>query len=278
MKYGIVVDSSCDLLVSDYQSDLFDFTIVPLKIVTADKEYIDDETTNTDDLLASMKLSEEASKTSCPSPHDFEEAYKKSEHVFCFTLSGELSGTYNSSRLAKDMMEQDYPNKKIAVFDTKSTAGNLIMMVEKTKELIEKELSFEQIQDELNEYMQTLKIFFTLGNYDNLVKTGRMSSMAKTIADSLNIKIICSAIEGKIEICKKVRGNNRLFKTMVEMMKEQKDLKNMPIYINACRADEKVELLVQLIKENLDTENIHVIECKALTTFYAMPGGVIVSF
>lgn len=278
MKFGIVVDSSSDLRVEDFTVSDIDFSIVPLKIVTDDQEYTDSNNVDIDQLLKSMSNSK-SSSSSCPSPYDFEQAYKKSDNVICITMTSNLSGTHNSARLAADLALEETPAKKIGVIDSKSTAGSLVLLVEKAVELIHQGKSFDEIILELNAYSESLCLIFTLGSYDNLVKTGRMSNFVKTVAVAMNIKVICRADEkGEIEITKKVRGSNKVLKMMVEMMNSYKDLTDLPVYIHHCKSEENVKLLIELIKTECKTSNIHIKECKALTTFYAMPGGLLISF
>lgn len=59
----------------------------------------------------------ECPKSACPSPERYMRAYDcEAEHIYAVTLSSELSGSYNSALLGRDLIMEDHPDKKIHVF------------------------------------------------------------------------------------------------------------------------------------------------------------------
>ncbi|MEG0177565.1 DegV family protein [Anaerorhabdus sp.] len=278
-KYGIVIDSSCDLKSDEIKENDIDFTIVPLSIVVGSKEYVDDDSIDTKQMLKDMEEYKDAAKTACPSPGDFIEGFKKSQEVFCFTLTSALSGTNNSAVLAKNTLEEDDSNIKVHVCDTKSTAGHMIVLVHKTIELIREGKSFEEISNEIEEFNKNLHIVFTLGSYSNLIKTGRMSNFVGAIASTLNIRAVCENTPlGEIQITKKTRGQKAAYNALVELMVSKKSLDSLPIYINHCDNLEAAEIIKNKILEIASTAKIEIRNCKGLTSFYAMSGGVLIGF
>lgn len=278
-KYGIVVDSSCDLLSNEVQVDGIDFTIIPLNIVVGKQEFVDDDNINVASMLAEMSHVKDASKTSCPSPGDFMEAYKKSDEVFCFTLTSALSGTNNSANLAKMQLEEEDGLRKVHVCDTKSTAGQMILCINKTIDCIQKGLSFDEIVQEVEEYNKNLEVIFTLGSYDNLIKTGRMSNFAGAIASTLNIRVICRGnAEGEIQMVKKTRGQKAAYAAMVDLMVAKKSLDNLDIYISHCDNIEAAQVIKEMILNKSQSAKVHIRDCKGLTSFYTMKSGVLIGY
>ncbi len=279
MKWGIVIDSSCDLRTEDFKQEGIDFTVVPLKIIVGKKNYVDDDQIDVKELLEDMKGSKEASQTACPSPGDFLSGYMKSDQVFCFTLTGGLSGTNNSARIAKELALGEDSSKKVHVIDSKSTAGHLLLLMNRCVELIHLGKAFEDIAEELEEYNKELGIVFTLGSYDNLIKTGRMSNFAGAIASKLNIRLVCkNTAEGEIQPVKKIRGQRAAYGAMIEYMKEKKDLNEAAIYIHHCNNEKDAIYIREKIYQEFPSAKIEIVPCKGLTTFYAMEGGIIVGF
>ncbi|MFV0479274.1 MAG: DegV family protein [Anaerorhabdus sp.] len=279
MKWGIVTDSGCDLKERDFQNKGVDFTVAALKIIVDDQEFVDDDNIQISDLLEGMKNSKETLQTACPAPGDFYEGFKKSDNVLCFTLTGGLSGTYNSARMAKELMEVDDPSKKIFVCDTKSVAGSEVLMIEKSLELIQAGKSFEEITAELEIYNKELALVFTMGSYDNLIKTGRMSNFMGSVVKTLNIRLICVASpEGTVETAKKCRGHKTTYNTMVDMMKEKKDLSHATIQIHHCNNEKDSSYIREKIMAEYPNAKINIVPCKGLTTFYAMDGGILIAY
>ncbi len=279
MKWGLVLDSSCDLKERDFQNLGVDFTIVPLKILVDDQEFIDNDDIDMDELTKAMANSKKGSQTACPSPGDFYEGYMKSENVLCFTLTGGLSGTYNSARMAKELVAAEDSSKNVYVCDTKSTGGNLILLMDRSLELIKEGKTFDEIQEHLEKYNKELDILFTLGSYHNLIQTGRMSSFAGTVAKHLNIRLICTNTEeGEIKVSKKCRGQKTTYNKMIEMMKENKDLNQTSIYIHHCKNEKDAIYIREKILQEFPQSKIVLKECKGLTTFYTMEGGILISY
>ena len=144
MKWNIVIDSSCDLTAKDFKGDI-GFDAVPLTIIVGDNEFRDDDNIDVAALLTAMKAEKKASSSACPSPEDFYNCFEKAENSFCFTMTGTLSGTNNSARIAKEMIKENYPDKNVHIIDSKATAGKLVLLKLKTEELIEKGMSFDDI-------------------------------------------------------------------------------------------------------------------------------------
>lgn len=277
-KFGIVVDSSCDLLSSEVQIEGIDFSIIPLSIIVGQKEFVDDDSINVTSMLDEISKFKGASKTACPSPGDFMEAYKKSDEVFCFTMTSALSGINNSANLAKAQLLEENDSRKVHVFDTKSTAGQMILCIDKTVECIQAGMSFDDIVEHVAAYNKTLQVVFTLGSYENLIKTGRMSNFAGAIASTLNIRAVCRGnAEGEIQIVKKTRGQKAAYATLVELMVEHKSLDNCTIYISHCDNAEAAQTIKEMIVKQNNTVKVMIRECKGLTAFYTMKKGVIIA-
>ncbi|SJZ59192.1 DegV family protein [Anaerorhabdus furcosa] len=278
-KFGIVVDSSCDLKSNDINVEGIDFTVVPLKIIVGSNEYVDDDQIDVKQMLKDMNEYSDAAKTACPSPGDFLEGFKKSENVFCFTLTSALSGTNNSANIAKTTLDEEDKSIKVHVCDSKSTAGHLIVLIKKTIELIQEGKTFEAISEEIEEFNKSLHLVFTLGSYSNLIKTGRMSNFVGAIASTLNIRAVCeNTPEGEIQITKKTRGQKAAYNALVDLMMKKKSLDNLSIYISHCDNLEAAEYIKNKILETAGTAKIEIRDCKGLTSFYAMAGGVLIGF
>ena len=87
MKTRIVTDSSSDILTLPK----VEFASAPLKIITAEKEYIDDERLNVRQMVDELSEYNGKSSTSCPNPADWLNAFGDAEQIFCITITGTLS-------------------------------------------------------------------------------------------------------------------------------------------------------------------------------------------
>lgn len=279
MKWNIVMDSSCDLTSKNFKCKNAGFDTVPLKIMVGDKEFIDDETIDVDKLLAAMAIEKKASSSACPSPDDFVQSFMKAENTVCFAMTSKLSGTFNCAKVAQEMVRETNPEKNVHVIDTHSTAGGMVLLARKADALIKEGLSFEEITKKLDEYNDSLRLVFSLAQYDNLIKTGRMKPIVGAIATHLGIRAVAIATaEGEIEVVKKPRGEEKAIAAMVDIMLEKKTMRDAPVVISHCKNKVGAELAKKLIIEKCHTTDITIYDCKALTTFYAMEKGILIGY
>ena len=101
----IVVDSSASL----YQLDGVDFAAVPLKIVTDEREYLDDGTLDAVEMATTLRTYKGKTSTSCPNVADWLAAYEGAEQIFVATITGTLSGSYNAALLAAEEYKETHP-------------------------------------------------------------------------------------------------------------------------------------------------------------------------
>ena len=279
MTWNIVADSSCDLKASDIQSQQLHFEVVPLKIIIGEDEYIDDGNLSIPQLLRDMDACKPGSSTACPSPEDFKRAFETADCTICVTISSQLSGTYNAAVLGRDMVLEEYPDKQICVIDSKGASGMLALIVLRAQQLIEAGKDFEEVCAALREYQASLRIAFTLSNFGNLIKAGRMSPFIGSVLTGLGIHVIADATpQGTIHVAGKARGENKTIKHIVHMMAEAKDVTGLPVLIAHCENLAGAMKLKQAILAELPVADVTLLNCKGLCTFYAMEKGLIVSY
>lgn len=279
MTWNIVADSSCDLKASDIQSQQLHFEVVPLKIIIGEDEYIDDGNLSIPQLLQDMDACKTGSSTACPSPEDFKRAFETADCTVCVTISGQLSGTYNAALLGRSMVLEEYPDKQICIIDSKGASGMLALIVLRAQQLIEAGKSFEEVSAALREYQASLRVVFTLSNFGNLIKAGRMSPFIGSVLTGLGIHVIADATpQGTIHVAGKAKGENKTIKHIVRMMGEAKDVTGLPVLISHCENLAGAMKLKQAILAELPVANVTLMSCKGLCTYYAMEKGLIVSY
>jgi len=253
--------------------------VAPLTLRVGDKEYVDDETLDVPEFLAAMAAEKGPSGTACPSPETFAQAFSSADCSLCFAISGNLSGTYDAACLARDIVLEDHPEKKIYVLDTCSTSGSLYLLTELAVELIESGMDFEEICKRLDQERDDQRTVFTLQCFDNLVKNGRMKPLLGTILEGLGIHVIADATPvGTIRVVDKARGEKRAYRHMVEYMAKEKDCTDRHVIIAHCQNLEGATKLKEAILAALPVKKVTFLECRGLTTFYAMEKGLIVVY
>ena len=132
----IVADTSCDLFSLEHSA----FACAPMKIITAEKEFIDDEQLDVGLMVGYLDQYKGRSKSSCPNPEDWLSAFDGADDIFCVTITSGLSGSYNSACAAKKLYESENPGKRVFVIDTLSAGPEMSLVVEKLEEMIQDQL------------------------------------------------------------------------------------------------------------------------------------------
>lgn len=281
MIWNIVSDSSCDLLMREFESDVVRFETVPLRIQVGEREFVDNDQLVVPELLAAMSGETSAASTACPSPAAFASAFAAGDCTLCFTISANLSGTYNAAVMGREMVLDDYPDKKICIIDSKSTAGAMALLIRKTTELIEANpsIEFEELCGMLRIYQASLRTCFTLENFDNLIKNGRMRPLVGTLLHTLGIHVLAVATpQGTISVSGKARGEAKTYQGLTALMGDSKDCAGAEVVISHCENLVGAMKLKERILADLPVKSVDIISCRGLTSFYAMEKGLIVGY
>lgn len=277
MKYKILADSSCD--VTDEIKKNTGVELVPLTLRLDDKEYVDDHNLDLKSYLKAMKESKTAPKTACPSIQDFLDRFRDSDNIFVVTISSKLSGTYNSAMQAKEIIKEEFQDKFIHVFDSMSAAIGETLVHLKVHESLKANLKNNEIVDKVNNYIKEMKTFFLLENLDNLAKSGRLNPIVAKAANMLSIKPIMGSQEGAIRLVEKVRGYERAFQRLVDVIGEEgSNLENKVLGIAHCNCIQRALKFKEKVMERYRFKDIIVVEMAGLSSTYANEGGLVIAF
>ena len=278
MSFHIVCDSCTDLTEEDLKKGCY--TLVPLTLLVDGEEIIDDETFDQADFLAKVAASKESVKSACPAPESYMEAYSKADDIYVVTLSAELSGSYNSAVLGKNLYEEENGTKNIHVVNSRGAATTQVLIARKLNEYASQGMPFEEVVDKIEEYTTSLRTYFVLETLEVLRKTGRLSRISATIAGALNIKpVMIGTRDGVIQKAAQARGMKKALAKMVEHMgSEGRDLTRRQFVISHCNCYERAVYVKELIKKHLHAEDVDIVDTKGVSSLYACDGGIIVSY
>jgi len=274
MNYKIVTDSSSDVLsIADVE-----LASVPLKIITTEKEYVDDKELKVSDMLADLEKYKGRSSSSCPNAVDWLEAFGEADGIFCVTITSGLSGSYNSARSAAAEYMYNYKNSKVHVIDTLSVGPESALIIEKLRELILDGNSFYDIVKKIEEYRKHTHLMFALESLHNLANNGRVKPIVAKISGALNIRVVGKASdEGTLEVTKKASGAYRALLAMLDMLDKHGYIGGK-LRIHHCENLGGAKVLANEIKKLFPNADIKIRATRALCSFYAERGGLLVGY
>ena len=272
MNMKIVVDSSSNLHPAQ------GLEVVPLKIVTDEREYVDDGNLDASEMMAYLQEYNGRSGTSCPNVGEWLEAFGEAEGVFTVSITSNLSGCHNAAQQAAHVYLEQHPERKVCCLDTLSTGPEMALIVEKLQELIAEGLEFEAIESQIRQYMTTTHLVFVLKSVENLAKNGRVSHLVAKAVGFLNIHIVGKASdEGTRQQLHKARGEAKGLRLLVSEM-EAMGFRGGKVRISHCFNREAAQELVSLLKSVAPDADYSIIPSAGLCSYYAERGSLLVGF
>ena len=242
MSIGILTDSTADLPDELYQK--FDIGVIPLTVNFGDDTFIDGREITSEEFFQKLDQYNEQPTTSMPSVGNFIEKYKKLnkkyDRIISIHLSGNLSGTLNSAKLAaKECSDIDiYP------IDSKSISLGLGFQVLYAARLIEAGKNISEIKDKLAKARDNLLLYFTVNDLTYMKEGGRIGKAQAFLGNILNISpiISISTETGEVKPLDKVRGKKRTFRKMLEIAENSVSGKDK-VWIGFAHGDRKDDML-----------------------------------
>ena len=274
MSMRIVADSSANL------TTLADNSIisVPLTLRTDEREFVDNESLDIKEMTDYLAAYKGKSGSACPSSQDWVDAFGDAEEIYAIAITSNLSGSFNSLRVAKEQYEDEQPDRKVCIIDSLSAGPELKLIVEKILELRSQEKSFEKISTAIKEYMKETHLVFMLKSLTNLANNGRVSPAVAKIAGVLNILVVGIASDvGTLEQKEKARGEKKAIATMKKIMEEM-GYKGGKVRIDHCFNLEDAKKFKELILNAYPNADIVLNINRGLSRFYAETGGILVGF
>lgn len=277
MDYVIVMDS-CGECTDEMKKDER-VVSAPLTMQVDEYTIVDDDTFDQADFLKKVAASPNCPKSACPSPDYYKEAFlKSSERAYAVTLSAELSGSYNSAMLAKDLVLEEKPEMKVHVFNSRSASIGETLIARKIQECEAAQMTFEELVDTVEAYIDGQNTYFVLESLETLRKNGRLSNLKAFVATALKIKpVMASTPEGTIVQLDQARGINKALVKMVDYIVERaENSEEKVLAISHCNCRDRGIMVRDAILKRLKVKDVILLDTAGISSMYASDGGIIV--
>lgn len=268
MTFKIITDSTADLDENWAQAQ--DIDILGLTITLNDKTYptVGPERVTSEFLLQAMKDGAQPT-TSQVNVGQFEASFKtyaqEGRPILYLAFSSVLSGTYQSSQIAREMVLEAYPNAIIEIIDTRAAAGGEGYLSILAAQMREQGASLEEVKAKIIDVLPRLRTFFLVDDLYHLMRGGRLSKSSALIGSLVNIKpLLWLDAEGKLVPLAKLRGRKKGMKEML------------------VRATQDVETSTAIVAYSKDEANAQELKAKllensAISEVLMMPLGPVIS-
>ena len=288
MTWAIIADSSCNLRDYTPAAPNCIYAFAPLTLHVGGEEYPDDSDLDVSKLNERVRAEATASSSACPSAGEWADLFRLADNVIVVTLSSNLSGSYDSAQMGRNLVMDEYARehsgqimgKNIYILDSRAAGAKLEIMVR----LIDRYLTMhpDAMFDEVVSYAKRLEsnsqVQFSLRSFDNLVKNGRMPKLVGALASGLSIRMLGTASEqGTIKVIAPTRGDKKTIKKILDVMRSDGYRGGMT-YIDHVDNAEGAEELARAIVSEWPQAEVETLPCRGLCSYYAEETGLIIGY
>ena len=255
--------------------------LIYAKFFLEGEEFRDDfyESISQDKLFERM-LSGEKSQTTQVNTEEYIGSFRKyleqGQDIFHICLSSGVSGTFNSCHIAKDILLEEFPERKIEIVDSLMASCGYGLLVDKACELKKQGLDMETLRIEVEKWRNRLHGYFFTSDLRFFIQGGRVSKAAGFIGGLLKIcPVLKITEEGKLKPIEKVRGKKQAMENILSKMEKEGYLSTEKCFIShsACPLDAKK--LAESIRDRFHPEgNIEIFDIGGTIACHTGPGTV----
>ena len=272
----IVTDSASDITLK--QAEEMNIQIVPLTILFEDG--VCPQETDEDFQIFYEKLIKENGlpKTSQPTPNKYLEIFRLAkevgDEVLVITLSGGLSGTVQSAKLAKDLAEYE----RIEIIDSKQAILTQRMLVEYAVKLRDEGKTLDEITALVLKQREKLTVFGMLDTLTYLKKGGRIPASTALLGNLLRIKPVIILKDSVLEQLGKARGRKDGLKMLCAQMEQAEIDLSFPVYFGYTLDPEPTKQFQAEMEQKFQLKNTKLYPVGGVIGTHVGPNCVAVAF
>ena len=219
-------------------------------------------------------------KTSQINADEYEEYFaqflSQGKDVIHLTLSSGISGTFNSANLAKALLEDKYPDRKIYVIDSLAASSGYGLLVDHLAGMRDSGATIDELAAWVEEHKLNLNHWFFSSDLTFFIRGGRISKAAGAVGTVLNICPLMNVdFEGRLIPRHKIRTKKKVIQAIVGKMAEQAEGGtdyNGKRFISHSACDEDPKAVAALVDERSPTPKSHVLINSIGTTIGSQTG------
>lgn len=280
MSIRIIADSTC-YLPQEYINK-YKVSIASLNVLINDKSYRETDLSN-DWFYNEMAKSQTIPTSSQPSIEELystvESLVKDDHEIVGIFLSSDMSGTFSTSNLVKNMILENYPNAKIVMLDSRSNCMQAGFAVLEAAKAASENKSLDEVVSIAKNVIENSKFIFVPDTLDYLKKGGRIGGAAALFGSLLQIKPILTVEDGKTTVFTKVRIKKKAIDKIVNTVLEQ-NLKTpiKGIIVHHINCESEGQELADRLKSKLGLDNVKIQSIGPIIGLHVGPGSIGVAY
>ena len=164
-------------------------------------------------------------KTSQVNAEEFEAYFRsfleKGQDILHLSLSSGISGVINSANIAKETLQEEFPDRKIYIVDSLAASSGYGLLMDKLSELRAQGKTIDEVRDFAEKNKLKVNHWFFTSDLTFFIKGGRVTKTAGFIGSVLNICPLLNVdYEGKLIPRAKIRTKKKVIQAIVDRMEE----------------------------------------------------------
>ena len=280
MSIRIIADSTC-YLPKEY-IDKYNVSIVSLNVLLNGKSYRETDLEN-DWFYKEMSKSPSIPTSSQPSIDDFykaiESQVKEGHDIVGIFLSSDMSGTFSTSNLVKEMILEKYPSANIVMLDSRSNCMQAGYAILEAAKAAADNKSLDEVVSIAKNVIENSKFIFVPDTLDYLKKGGRIGGAAALFGTLLQIRPILTVSDGKTTVFTKVRTKKKAVDKMIDTVMEQ-NLKSpiKGLIVHHINCESEGQELANKLQDKLGITNIKLQSIGPIIGLHVGPGSIGVAY
>ena len=275
-----MADSTC-YLPKEY-IDRYNVSIVSLNVLLNGKSYRETDLEN-DWFYKEMSKSSSIPTSSQPSIDDFyktiELQVKDGHDIVGIFLSSDMSGTFSTSNLVKEMILEKYPSANIVMLDSRSNCMQAGYAILEAAKAAADNKSLDEVVSIAKNVIENSKFIFVPDTLDYLKKGGRIGGAAALFGTLLQIRPILTVSDGKTTVFTKVRTKKKAVDKMIDTVMEQ-NLKSpiKGLIVHHINCESEGQELANKLQDKLGITNIKLQSIGPIIGLHVGPGSIGVAY
>lgn len=278
MGVKILTDSTS--YIDQYIITDLDIKTVSLNVIFGSESFKETDLNNND--FYNMMDTKGIPTSSQPTIDDFysqmEKVVEQGDDLLCIFLSSEMSGTYSTAHIARDMILENYKGANIEILDSRSNCMQLGFAVIVAARAAKEGKTLDEVKKIAEDNIKRSRFLFIPDNLKYLEKGGRIGPASALIGNLLKIIPILTVENGVTSIFTKVRTKKKAVITMIDkVLEDVKDYGLSEIVVHHINCYEEAKELANTIGEKLNI-NISICDIGPVIGLHVGPGTVAIAY
>lgn len=279
MGIKIITDSTAYL--SEEMINKYDISVVSLNITLNDESIREVDITN-EEFYKMMDEAKEFPKSSQPSLDEttkvFEKHLSNGDDIVGIFLSSKMSGTFSSTHIIKEMLLENYPNRKIELIDSESNCMQMGIAVLAAAEKALNGESLENVIAACEKVKETSRFLFMPQTLDYLKMGGRIGTAGALFGKMLKIIPILTVANGETSVVEKVRTKNKAIEKILSVVVDDIKEKGLgKVVVHHINCEDEGKKLAEKISSHIN-EEVEVVPIGPVIGVHVGPGAIGIAY